>query len=54
MNIDAGEVLAELQTIPAAAPWVEVAALRVQNRALANQLAAATADTTPKDTPDTL
>ena len=54
MNIDAGEVLAELQTIPAAAPWVEVAALRVQNRVLANQLAESTADTTPKDTPDTL
>ena len=45
MNIDAGEVLAELQTIPAAAPWVEVAALRVQNRVLTDQLKAATNDT---------
>ena len=41
MNVDAGEVLAELQTIPAAAPWVEVAALLVQNRMLTDQLAEA-------------
>ena len=41
MNVDAGEVLAELQTIPVAAPWVEVAALRIQNRMLTDQLAEA-------------
>ena len=54
MNVTATDVLAELQTIPAAAPWVEVAALRIQNRILAEQLAESTADTTDEDTPDTL
>ena len=40
MNVNATDVLAELQNIPAAAPWVEVAALRVQNAMLTQQLEA--------------